>query len=239
MFPPIDRVADVEPTVVTRQIPGAEKVGRFLQDVVMKGADIFNVATIQMSDTAKGKRTDTAPTTSKRELQESPTRVESSHKKTRLVLKAPQIGRSTSEGSAIDGPSTRTRSRGDKVAVDNAIITTAGMTPRPSVPQPPPPVHPFIFHSPIARNVPECGVTFENLARYEEILRSPSRSFVTIQTAIAQLKAARLREQATLDSMASIIKSRRRIMQVLINTIKQEEAKLGEHYDGMEVEKNG
>ena len=137
-----------------------------------------------------------------------------------------------SEGSTVDGPSTRGHSRGRKVAIANPISISPGTTPETSTVRPAPSLAPPAPSSSIPNTVIDEGSLFEDLTKYDQLLTDPSRSFVTVQTAIAQLKAHRIREQATLDAVASTVASRRHIIAVLIDRMEQENTRLCEAYEG-------
>ena len=125
------------------------------------------------------------------------------------------ITTATSEESTTGGPLTRA-----KILRANAGATKPTSTPPGTTRECVPPKITTTGH--------KEQVMYEDLAQYENILLSPSRSVVTLRSGITQLQSARIREKGMLDAITAVVHSRRQAIDGLIMRMEEDSRKEGD-----------
>lgn len=161
-------------------------------------------------------------------------RLKEAQNKRRSTANANAMAKSISEGSGVGGPATGTRSRGERsVTRDSPAEIPPTAAPLVELKQSPGPS--LTICPPFSRLE---RVPLEDLNRYDQILRRPSRTPELIGSAIAELNAARRREADSISMLAKFVEDRAKIIGLLLIKMQLEAARL-EDPDGRRVRDPG
>lgn len=148
-------------------------------------------------------------------------------KRKSVTIPAVAMGKSVSEGSGVGGPSagTQSRKKGNSVMKDSPAEIPPAANPLVELePAPGPVLGPSLtIGSPFSRFE---GVTFEDLHRYDQLLRRPSRTPELMALAIADINAARRREANSISVLAKWVEDRAEIMDSLLAKMRFEAERL-------------